>query len=220
MGGNPAEHCFVLRNTVPMSFFKWLMIVWLKINVAGKMFGKICLTAIRDFFQYVICNQGRDRGNRFFFWRWYPTEVKSSFFWACRETPSPIPSCSGKSWSSHKENLEMVSGEKGNLLHLMFITELLLVLPAGHIDPHIIDRVTKPSQVPWTYQLESDTLTYGAIRNMYVTEELRKTFEELANKGGVFWNNVDVASMLFSQRLNWSGLVFFFKNLPVLIWNI
>ena len=33
----------------------------LKMCTAGKIFDKICLKAIRDtFFQYVICNQGRD----------------------------------------------------------------------------------------------------------------------------------------------------------------
>ena len=35
-----------------------------------------------------------------------------------------------------------------HLYHQMFITELLLVLPVGHIDPHITDKVTKPGQVP------------------------------------------------------------------------
>ena len=34
---------------------------------------------------------------------------------------------------------------RGNLHHLMFITELLLVLPVGHMDPHITDKVTKPA---------------------------------------------------------------------------
>ena len=32
--------------------------------------------------------------------------------------------------------------------HLMFITELLLVQPVGHMDPDITDKATKPSQVP------------------------------------------------------------------------
>ena len=35
-----------------------------------------------------------------------------------------------------------------HLHHLMFTTELLLVQPVGHMDPHITDKVTKPSQVP------------------------------------------------------------------------
>ena len=36
-----------------------------------------------------------------------------------------------------------------HLHHLMFITELLLVWPVGHIDPLLRDWATKPSQVPW-----------------------------------------------------------------------
>ena len=35
-------------------------------------------------------------------------------------------------------------------LHKLFITELLLVWPVGHMDRHITDWVTKPSQLPWT----------------------------------------------------------------------
>ena len=46
VGDNPAGHCFVLRNLLPMSFFKLVMIVLLKIYIAGKLFGKICLKAI------------------------------------------------------------------------------------------------------------------------------------------------------------------------------
>ena len=42
---------------------------------------------------------------------------------------------------------------RGHLHHLMFITELLLVLPVGHMDSHITDKVTKPSQVAWTGNL-------------------------------------------------------------------
>ena len=42
---------------------------------------------------------------------------------------------------------------RGHLQHLMFITELLLVWPVGHIDPHITDWITKPSQIPWTGNL-------------------------------------------------------------------
>ena len=33
--------------------------------------------------------------------------------------------------------------------YLMFIIELLLVLPVGHMDTHIIHSITKPSKVPW-----------------------------------------------------------------------
>ena len=39
--------------------------------------------------------------------------------------------------------------------HHLFITELLLVQPVVHIDPHITDKVTKPSQVPWTGNLQT-----------------------------------------------------------------
>ena len=46
LGDNPAGHCFVLRNLLPMSFFKLVMTVLLKIYIAGKLFGKICLKAI------------------------------------------------------------------------------------------------------------------------------------------------------------------------------
>ena len=40
-----------------------------------------------------------------------------------------------------------------HLHHLMFITELLLVWPAGHMDPNTTDCATKPSQVPWNGNL-------------------------------------------------------------------
>ena len=49
-GDNPAGHCFVLRDLFLMSFFKLVMIVLLKIYVAGKVFGKIYLKAIRNTF--------------------------------------------------------------------------------------------------------------------------------------------------------------------------
>ena len=49
-GDNPAGHCFVLRDLFPMSFFKLVKIVLLKIEAAGKIFGKICLKAIRNTF--------------------------------------------------------------------------------------------------------------------------------------------------------------------------
>ena len=34
---------------------------------------------------------------------------------------------------------------RGNLYHLLFIIELLVVWPIGHIDPYITDWVTKPT---------------------------------------------------------------------------
>ena len=60
-GDNSAGHCFVLRNLIPMNFFKYVMIMKLKMCSTGKVFGKICLKTVRDtLFQYVVCNQGRD----------------------------------------------------------------------------------------------------------------------------------------------------------------
>ena len=37
---------------------------------------------------------------------------------------------------------------RGHRHYLMFITELLLVLPIGRMDTHITDWIIKPSQVP------------------------------------------------------------------------
>ena len=38
-------------------------------RAARKIFGKICLKAIRDtFFQYVLCDQKRGGGTQFFVW--------------------------------------------------------------------------------------------------------------------------------------------------------
>ena len=55
-GDNPAGHCFVLRDLFPMTFFKLVMIVLLKIYAAGKIFGKIYLKAIRNtFFSNMWC---------------------------------------------------------------------------------------------------------------------------------------------------------------------
>ena len=63
LGDNPAGHCFVLRDLFPMSFFKLVMIVLLKIYTTSKIFGKIFLKAVGDtFFQYVVCDQGREGG--------------------------------------------------------------------------------------------------------------------------------------------------------------
>ena len=50
LGNNPAGHCFVLRDLFPISFFKLVMIVLLKIYAAGKMLGKICQKAITGTF--------------------------------------------------------------------------------------------------------------------------------------------------------------------------
>ena len=45
-----------------------------------------------------------------------------------------------------------------HLHHLMFITELLLLWPVGHMDPNITDWATKPTQVPtwmWRFNLQN-----------------------------------------------------------------
>ena len=56
-----AGHCFVLRDSTPMKFFKKVLIMKLKMCTTGTIFGKICLKAIRDtFLQYLVCNQERD----------------------------------------------------------------------------------------------------------------------------------------------------------------
>ena len=47
LADNPAGHCFILRDLFPISFFKLVMIMSLKIYAADKVFGKICLKAIR-----------------------------------------------------------------------------------------------------------------------------------------------------------------------------
>ena len=46
LGDNPAGS----RDFFPVSFFKLVMMVLLKIYVAVKIFSKICLKAIRDIF--------------------------------------------------------------------------------------------------------------------------------------------------------------------------
>ena len=43
--------------------------------------------------------------------------------------------------------------ETRHLHHLMFITELLLVWPVGHMDPNITNWTTKSKQVPWNGNL-------------------------------------------------------------------
>ena len=76
-----------------------------KCTPQAKCFGKICLNAIRDNF-FSICGlwSGGGWGESIFEWGWYQIEEEISNFWACRETPYPIPSLSGTSWSPHKEN--------------------------------------------------------------------------------------------------------------------
>ena len=46
---------------ITVNFFEEGMIMKLKMCTTDKIFGKIYLKVIRDtFFQYLICNQGRD----------------------------------------------------------------------------------------------------------------------------------------------------------------
>ena len=42
---NPAGHCFVLNNLIPMKIFKWVMIAKLKMCPVSKIVDKICLIA-------------------------------------------------------------------------------------------------------------------------------------------------------------------------------
>ena len=60
LGDDPPEHCFVLRNLVPMNFFKYVMIVLLKRQASCRLFDKIYLKAIKTFFffHYLIFDQG------------------------------------------------------------------------------------------------------------------------------------------------------------------
>ena len=43
LGDYPTEHCFVLSDLIPIISFKKGMIVQLKIQATGKIYGKICL---------------------------------------------------------------------------------------------------------------------------------------------------------------------------------
>ena len=91
----------------------------------------------------------------------------------------------------------------------MFITELLLVWSVGHMNLHISDCATKPSQVPWNGNPPTRLYhhSYYSLLCDKVTEKWGQIFEGLAKEGGPFWNKVDV-SMFFSQHLNWKLLAF------------
>ena len=54
------------------------MIVLLKMCPAGEIFSKICL----PFFQYVVCDQGRNKGNQFFGWGNKRAGNIRGIFWA------------------------------------------------------------------------------------------------------------------------------------------
>ena len=61
------------------------MITKLKMCTTGKIFGKICLKAIRDtFFQYVVCNQRRDGVS-------HEGKGEDSFFWWGGSKTSQVP---------------------------------------------------------------------------------------------------------------------------------
>ena len=79
------------------------MIVLLKMRASDKIFDKICLKATTSFSNMWPVIKGQ--GDSIFWWGWYLTEAESWNFLACREIPQ-IPSLSGTSWSSHKENAE------------------------------------------------------------------------------------------------------------------
>ena len=60
-GDNSAGHCFVIRDLIPMNFFKLVVIMKLKMCSTGNILGEICLKSVRDtFFQCVVCNQEKD----------------------------------------------------------------------------------------------------------------------------------------------------------------
>ena len=50
----PTGCCFVLRDLLPTGFSKKVMILQLKIHPTSKIFGKICLKAIRNTFFFNI----------------------------------------------------------------------------------------------------------------------------------------------------------------------
>ena len=58
LGANPAEHCFVLRDLVPMSFFKKAMIVLLKMHASAEYLINLSKSYENLFFYYVISDQG------------------------------------------------------------------------------------------------------------------------------------------------------------------
>ena len=57
----------------------------LKMCTTGKLSGKICLKAVRDFLhQYVVCNQGRDGVK-------HEGKGENSIFWWGGSEPSQVP---------------------------------------------------------------------------------------------------------------------------------
>ena len=100
----------------------------------------------------------------------------------------------------------------GHFHHLIFVTELLLVSPVGHMDPHETEWSLNLAKCPElvNYQLKCDALTYRVIFNTLYCMWWSDTgiSEELVKEGWSFRNNADV-SMLFSQHLNWNLLAVF-----------
>ena len=43
LGDNNTGHCFELRDLFPINFIKEVMIIKLKMQAKGKVFGKICI---------------------------------------------------------------------------------------------------------------------------------------------------------------------------------
>ena len=98
---NPAGHCFVLKDLFPISFFKLVFIMLLKVFAADKIFSKICLKAIRaTFFSNMWSVIGAGKG----VWGWFPTEGKVQTFSLSGEPPPPISSLSVTTWSLYNEN--------------------------------------------------------------------------------------------------------------------
>ena len=84
---DPAEHCFLLRDLFPISFFKLVLVMLLKTYHAHKMFGKICLKVIRTTF---FSNMWSVIWGRKWDWGWYPAVGKVQTF-SLSWGGSPIP---------------------------------------------------------------------------------------------------------------------------------
>ena len=89
LGDNPAGHCFVSRDLVPMNFFKKSWLCYWKCICQAKLFIEFVKKLLEIFSQYTECDQGT--GDSVFWLGWYPTEGESSNFLACWETPKFRP---------------------------------------------------------------------------------------------------------------------------------
>ena len=110
LGDNPAGHCFVLRNLVPMSFLllkmyapENKMIMLLKMHVSGRIFDKICPKAIKTVFSN-MWSVIRELVDSIFWWGWKFKHFDSQgdtlgrgrgnlplYFFLKNRTPNPIP---------------------------------------------------------------------------------------------------------------------------------